>query len=147
MEGVDLFSCDAKFGVLGIFHTSELAERVGEAWADLQFKSRVYDYCETEEEEWEALEGLSKGKDKRVDGNWQYSSFSERCESLMLEVNEISVVTHVDGFEDEEDEEGINNILCSVRLLEESGCVNPDMQELVFKTSYLSIPCCRPFVA
>ena len=104
MEGVEDYDFDAKAGVLGIFHTCELAERVGEAWADLQFKTRVLDYCKTEEEEDEATDRWSSGVDGRGDGYWRYSIASWQGESLEMEVREMSVMTHFEGLEDGKEE-------------------------------------------
>ena len=105
MEGLEDYESDAQSGVLGIFHTCELAVRAGEAWADLQFKTRVLDNCKTEDEEDKATDAWSRGVDASGDGYWRYGIASWQGESLDLEVKEVSVMTHFEVVEEEEEEE------------------------------------------
>ena len=111
IEGTELRDPCAECGVLGVFQTAELAERVGEAWADEQLNDCLGinpDFTSWEERE-EILKkrGWSEGPDRRDNGNWRYSIEGEDendDKMLRLEVNKWRVVTRVDGFENSDEE-------------------------------------------
>lgn len=108
MEGLQDYDGDSESGsgVLGVFRTSDLAVRVGEAWADLQFKTRVYDNSQwkTEEEKEETLDEWSRDGDSHFDGYWRYNIYC-RSDSLTVAVDEMDVMTEFEGLEDEEEDE------------------------------------------
>ena len=101
-------SPDSPFGVLGVYHSKSLAERVGEDWAGRQLDNFLDDCnpaLETEEERQEARSHWCAGVDPRDDGVWQYSICGEQCDELVVEVSERRVVGRVKGCEDGEEDE------------------------------------------
>ena len=101
-------SPDSPFGVLGVYHSKSLAERVGEDWAGRQLDNFLDDCnpaLETEEERQEARSHWCAGVDPRDDGVWQYSICDEQCDELVVEVSERRVVGRVEGCEDGEEDE------------------------------------------
>lgn len=98
IEGVELDDYMQRFGVLGVYDSQELAERVGTEWADQQVTNRIdggESPSESEEDNDQEGWGSSSTRSNFITSLWSYCRCSYQSEFVKVMVEERTVLSYV----------------------------------------------------